>query len=87
MAVEAILALRRPTVIYRRGRSKLGGAVRLARDAAIVLDSFSWLANGIVAVITIIASFLIHLIYPVPQNRDYYAETTHAMWLPAERSS
>jgi hypothetical protein len=51
-----------------------------------LLDSFSWLATGIVAVIATIAFFpYIHFIYPVPQNRDYYAETTHAMWLPAEK--
>ena len=51
-----------------------------------LLDSFSWLATGIVAVIATIAFFpYIHFIYPVPQNRGYYAETTHAMWLPAEQ--
>jgi hypothetical protein len=51
-----------------------------------LVDSFSWLATGIVAVIATIAFFpYIHFIYPVPQNRGYYAETTHAMWLPAEQ--
>ena len=57
-----------------------------SRTSSGLLDSFSWLATGIVAIIATIAFFpYIHFIYPVPQNRGYYAETTHAMWLPAEQ--
>lgn len=56
------------------------------RTSSGLFDSFSWLATGVVAVIATIAFFpYIHFIYPVPQNRGYYAETTHAMWLPAEQ--
>jgi hypothetical protein len=51
-----------------------------------VLDSFSWLITGVLAVIATIAFFpYIHFAYPVPQNRSYYAEISHDMWLPAER--
>ena len=51
-----------------------------------LLDRFSWLLTAVVAVAATIAFFpYLHYIYPVPQNRDYYAETTHAMWLPAQR--
>ena len=50
------------------------------------LVSFSWLITGILAVIATIAFFpYIHFIYPVPQDRSYYAEITHDMWLPAQR--
>jgi hypothetical protein len=57
-----------------------------SRTSNGLLDSFSWLATGIVAIIATIAFFpYIHFIYPVPQSRGYYAETTHAMWLPAEQ--
>jgi hypothetical protein len=50
------------------------------------IDSFGWLLTGVVAVVATIA-FLpyVHFIYPVPQNRAYYAEITHDMWLPAEQ--
>lgn len=27
----------------------------------------------------------VHYIYPAPQDRDYYAEAMHSMWLPEER--
>lgn len=48
--------------------------------------SFSWLITGVLAVIATIAFFpYIHFIYPVPQDRSYYAEVTHDMWLPAQR--
>jgi hypothetical protein len=51
-----------------------------------ILDRFSWLLVGVVAVVATIAFFpFIHFIYPVPQNHIYYAEVTHDMWLPAER--
>jgi hypothetical protein len=57
-----------------------------ARTSSGLFDSFSWLATGVVAVIATIAFFpYIHFIYPVPQTRGYYTETTHAMWLPAEQ--
>ena len=56
------------------------------RTSSGLLDSFSWLATGVVAIVATIAFFpYIHFIYPVPQNHGYYAETTHAMWLPAEK--
>ena len=50
------------------------------------IDFLGWLLTGVVAVVATIA-FLpyVHFIYPVPQNRPYYAEVTHDMWLPAER--
>jgi hypothetical protein len=50
------------------------------------IDFLGWLLTGTVAVVATIA-FLpyIHFIYPVPQNRPYYAEITHDMWLPTER--
>lgn len=51
-----------------------------------VLEGFSWLITGILAVVATIAFFpYIHFIYPVPQHRSYYAEVTHDMWLPAQR--
>jgi hypothetical protein len=51
-----------------------------------LLDRFSWLLTGVVAIIATIAFFpYLHFIYPVPQNRGYYADSTHAMWLPAEQ--
>jgi hypothetical protein len=47
---------------------------------------FSWLLMAVVSLVAAIALFpYVHYIYPVPQTRDYYAEATHAMWLPAER--
>jgi hypothetical protein len=47
---------------------------------------FSWLLMAVVALVASIALFpYVHYVYPVPQTRDYYAEATHAMWLPAER--
>jgi len=47
---------------------------------------FSWLLTAVVSLVAAIALFpYVHYIYPVPQTRDYYAEATHAMWLPAER--
>jgi hypothetical protein len=50
------------------------------------LAGFSWLVTGILAVIATVAFFpYIHFAYPVPQDRSYYAEVTHDMWLPAER--
>jgi uncharacterized membrane protein YkgB len=53
-------------------------------DGALV--GFSWLITGILAVIATVAFFpYIHFAYPVPQDRSYYAEVTHDMWLPAER--
>ncbi len=51
-----------------------------------LLDGFPWLVTSVVAVIGTIAFFpYVHYIYPVPQRHVYYAEATHAMWLPAER--
>jgi uncharacterized membrane protein YkgB len=51
-----------------------------------VLLGFSWLITGILAVIATIAFFpYIHFVYPIPQDRSYYAEVTHDMWLPAQR--
>jgi hypothetical protein len=51
-----------------------------------MLGRLSWLLIGTVALVATIALFpYVHYIYPVPQKRDYYAEVTHAMWLPAER--
>ena len=51
-----------------------------------LLDGFPWLVTSVVAVIATIAFFpYLHYIYPVPQRHVYYAEATHAMWLPAER--
>lgn len=51
-----------------------------------LLGGFSWLLIGVVALAATIALFpYLHYIYPVPQNQNYYAEATHAMWLPAER--
>ncbi|MBO0784268.1 MAG: hypothetical protein J2P37_36150, partial [Ktedonobacteraceae bacterium] len=51
-----------------------------------MLGRLSWLLTGVVALVATIALFpYVHYIYPVPQKRDYYAEATHAMWLPAER--
>jgi hypothetical protein len=51
-----------------------------------LLDRFSWLLTGVVAVVATIAFFpFVHFIYPVPQKHFYYAEVTHDMWLPAER--
>lgn len=51
-----------------------------------LLNRFSWLLTGVVAIVATIAFFpFIHFIYPVPQNHFYYAEVTHDMWLPAER--
>jgi hypothetical protein len=56
------------------------------RTSSGLLNSFSWLATGIVAIIATIAFFpYIHFIYPVPQNHGYYAEASHEMWLPAEQ--
>ncbi len=50
------------------------------------LEGFSWLLIGAIAIaVTIALSPYIHYIYPAPQNQSYYTETTHAMWLPAER--
>jgi hypothetical protein len=50
------------------------------------LLGYSWLLIGAVALVTTIVLFpYVHYIYPVPQNRNYYAEATHAMWLPTER--
>ena len=50
------------------------------------IDFLGWLLTGAVAVLATIAFFpYVHFIYPVPQNRTYYAEITHDMWLPAER--
>jgi hypothetical protein len=50
------------------------------------IGRFSWLITGALAVIATIAFFpYIHFIYPIPQDRSYYAEVTHDMWLPAER--
>jgi hypothetical protein len=49
------------------------------------MGSFSWLLTSAVALIATIAFFpYLHTIYPVPQNRVYYAEATHSMWLPAQ---
>jgi hypothetical protein len=40
----------------------------------------------VVALVASIAFFpYLHFIYPVPQNRGYYAEAAHMMWLNAER--
>lgn len=51
-----------------------------------LLDGFSWLLTSVVALIAAIAFFpYLHFIYPVPQNRGYYAEAAHSMWLNAER--
>jgi hypothetical protein len=50
------------------------------------VDRFGWLLTSMAAVVATIAFFpYVHFIYPVPQNRQYYAEITHEMWLPAER--
>jgi hypothetical protein len=50
------------------------------------VDGLSWLLIGGVALVASIALFpYVHSIYPVPRDRNYYAEATHAMWLPAER--
>lgn len=49
-------------------------------------DRFGWLLTSVAAVAATIAFFpYVHFIYPAPQNREYYAEITHEMWLPAER--
>lgn len=51
-----------------------------------LLDSFSLLVTSVVALIAAIAFFpYLHFIYPVPQNRGYYAEAAHSMWLNAGR--
>jgi hypothetical protein len=51
-----------------------------------LLNRFSWVLTGAVALVAAIAFFpYLHFIYPVPQDRGYYADTTHAMWLPAEQ--
>jgi hypothetical protein len=51
-----------------------------------VIGSFSWLLIGAIAVVATLALFpYVHYIYPVPQDRNYYEEATHAMWLPSER--
>jgi len=47
---------------------------------------FSWLLTSVVALIAAIAFFpYLHFIYPVPQNRGYYAEAAHSMWSNAGR--
>ena len=51
-----------------------------------LLDSFSWLLTSVVALIAAIAFFpYLRFIYPVPQNRGYYAEAAHSMWSNAQR--
>jgi hypothetical protein len=50
------------------------------------LGNFTGLVIAAIALAATIALFpYVHYIYPVPQDRNYYAEATHAMWLPAER--
>lgn len=62
--------------------------IRYLRPKILIggIDFFGWLLTGIVTAVATIAFFpYVHFIYPVPQNRPYYAEITHDMWLPAER--
>ena len=49
-------------------------------------DSIYWLLTSVVALIAAIAFFpYLRFIYPVPQNRGYYAEAAHSMWSNAQR--
>jgi hypothetical protein len=49
-------------------------------------DRFYWLLTSVVALIAAIAFFpYLRFIYPVPQNRGYYAEAAHSMWSNAVR--
>lgn len=50
------------------------------------LGNFTALLIAAIALAATIAVFpYVHYIYPVPRDHSYYAEATHAMWLPDER--
>jgi hypothetical protein len=62
------------------------GIIAILEKRTITLNSLPWLLTAAVALAATIALFpYVHYMYPVPQTRNYYAEVTHAMWLPAER--
>jgi hypothetical protein len=52
-------------------------------------DAFGGFTGLVIAGVALCATIAlfpyIHYIYPAPQDRNYYAEATHAMWVPDER--
>ncbi len=59
--------------------------ILLANSFGELVGRFAWVVTAAVALTATVALFpYVHYIYPAPQNRNYYVEATHALWLPTE---